>query len=133
MYTVYFDPFISMKYVTHIGYYCRPWSAWSMLRCVPLFSQDLISLFQPEIRPDNLRPLALLLELLTVIPEEFSTLLLPSQKRAQVAFLQLIVLERNKSRWLLVIFSLNYSLLCIVNSSSLKSSLLSEYYLVGFL
>jgi hypothetical protein len=47
--------------------------------------QDLISLFQPEIRPDNLRPLALLLELLTVIPEEFSTLLLPSQKRAQVA------------------------------------------------
>jgi hypothetical protein len=48
------------------------------------FPQDLISLFQPEIRPDNLRPLALLLELLTVIPEEFSTLLLPSQKRAQV-------------------------------------------------
>jgi len=47
--------------------------------------QDLISLFQPEIRPDNLRPLALLLALLTVIPEEFSTLLLPSQKRAQVA------------------------------------------------
>jgi len=46
--------------------------------------QDLINLFQPLIRSDNLRPLALLLELLTVVPEEFSTLLLPSQRRAQV-------------------------------------------------
>ena len=49
------------------------------------FAQDLIALFQPCIQPDNLRPLALLLELLTVIPEEFSTLLLPSQRRAQVS------------------------------------------------
>ena len=49
-----------------------------------LYVQDLIGLFQPSIRPDNLRPLALLLELLTVIPEEFSTLILSSQKRSQV-------------------------------------------------
>lgn len=46
--------------------------------------QDLISLFQPNISATNLRPLVLLLELLTVIPEEFSTLLLASQRRAQV-------------------------------------------------
>lgn len=45
--------------------------------------QDLMNLFQPGITAENLRPLALLLELLTVIPEEFSTLLLPSQRRAQ--------------------------------------------------
>ena len=41
-------------------------------------------MFQPHITTENMRPLALLLELLTVIPEEFSTLLLPSQRRAQV-------------------------------------------------
>ena len=41
-------------------------------------------MFQPHINSENMRPLALLVELLTVIPEEFSTLLLPSQRRAQV-------------------------------------------------
>jgi len=46
--------------------------------------QDLIAMFQPNISSSNLRPLVLLLELLTVIPEEFSTLLLASQRRAQV-------------------------------------------------
>ena len=40
--------------------------------------------FQPLISAENIRPLLLLLELLTVIPEEFSTILLNSQRRNQV-------------------------------------------------
>lgn len=45
---------------------------------------DLISLFQPQLSTGQVRPLTLLLELLTVIPEEFSTLLLSSQRRSSV-------------------------------------------------
>ena len=52
-----------------------------------LLIQDLIAMFQPNISSSNLRPLVLLLELLTVIPEEFSTLLLASQRRAQVGYI----------------------------------------------
>ena len=47
---------------------------------------DLISMFQPQLTGPNpnYRSLTLLLELLTVIPEEFSTLLLTSNRRATV-------------------------------------------------
>lgn len=45
---------------------------------------DLINLFKPQISTGQIKPLVLLLELLTVIPEEFSTLLLSSQRRAVV-------------------------------------------------
>ena len=45
---------------------------------------DLIRLFQPQLQGGQVRPLTVLLELLTVIPEEFSTLLLSSQRRATV-------------------------------------------------
>ncbi len=40
--------------------------------------------FQPLISAENLRPLLLLLELLTVIPEEFTTIYLTSKRRSQV-------------------------------------------------
>jgi len=45
---------------------------------------DIIQLFQPQVQAGQLRSLTLLLELLTVIPEEFSTLLLASQRRGTV-------------------------------------------------
>ena len=47
---------------------------------------DIISMFQPQLTGPNpnYRSLTLLLELLTVIPEEFSTLLLTSNRRATV-------------------------------------------------
>jgi len=46
--------------------------------------QDLMNMLQPLMTGDNIRPLLLLLELLTVIPEDFSTILLSSQRRSQV-------------------------------------------------
>ncbi len=47
-------------------------------------NQDLMNKFQPLISAENLRPLLLLLELLTVIPEEFTTIYLTSKRRSQV-------------------------------------------------
>lgn len=61
-----------------------------VIHCVPEHwpepITDIISMFQPQLSGPNpnFRSLTLLLELLTVIPEEFSTLLLSSNRRSTV-------------------------------------------------